>query len=280
VNPGVACEMWLVLEPYHAAVYFAPEAKPIYEEAGLKGYWMGYFASRAAAMGAASPELVMATFYNFAPRMVRRAIPDAWSFSTPELVLAARHSLADIVAGRMTAAAPAEAVAEAADLAERAARVAEPEGRPLFAAHASLPWPDTDRLRLWHAATLLREHRGDGHVALLLTEDVGGCEAHILAAAAGAVDKVTQRQHRGWTDEEWAAADDSLRSRGLLDTESGLTEAGTMFKARLEDRTDDLALAPYDAIGEDGCDRLGTLMQSIFSGTAVPFPNAMGLPRK
>jgi hypothetical protein len=271
--------MWLALEPIHASVYFAPEAKEIYGGIGLKGYWMGYFASRSVAFGAASPEVIMATFYNFSERMVRRAIPDAWSFSNPGAVLAARYRLADITTRRILAGVSDDETGEAAHIAEAAARGARPEGRPLFAAHASLPWPDEPHLRLWHAATLLREHRGDGHVATLIANDVDGLEAHALSAAAGNIDIVTQKQHRGITDEEWDAAINRLRSRVLLDGSGGFTDRGRALKQAIEDRTDELALPPYAAIGDTSCARLLELLGGFSDRSDVPYPNAMALPR-
>jgi hypothetical protein len=271
--------MWLALEPIHAAVYFAPEAKEIYGGIGLKGYWMGYFASRSVAFGAASPEVVLATFYNFSERTVRRALPDAWSFSKPKAVLAARYELADITTRRILDGVSEEETGEAAHIAEAAARAARPEGRPLFAAHASLPWPDAPHLRLWHAATLLREHRGDGHIAALMANGIDGLEAHVLAGAAGNIDIVTQKQHRGITDEEWDAAINRLRSRGSLDASGGFTEEGRALKQAIENRTDDLALPPYAAIGEASCARLLDLLAGFSERSDVPYPNAMALPR-
>lgn len=277
MDPATARAMWLALEPVHAVVYFAPEAKAAYEAAGLKGYWMGYFASRAAAMGAVPPEVVIATFYNFHERMVRRAIPDAWTFSTPERVLAARHALAGDAVGGALAHLEPRIIAEAARLAETAARAASPEGRPLCAAHASLPWPDEAHLRLWHAATILREHRGDGHVALLVAEGIDGCEAHVLAAAAGRVERASQQWSRGWSDDEWDAATARLGARGLVRADGTFTEDGAAFKRMLEDRTDALAAAPYDAIGDEGCARV---IEILTGGTEpIPYPNAIGLPR-
>src|SRR6185369_12513503 len=92
---------WKMLEPYHAMIYFVPEAREANAAAGLKGYWMGYFASRAAPLGPVSANVVAATFYNFHPRMVARSIPDAWSFSSPQKVIAARYSSADAVLRRL-----------------------------------------------------------------------------------------------------------------------------------------------------------------------------------
>ncbi|HEU4782219.1 MAG TPA: hypothetical protein VFS83_02655, partial [Ktedonobacterales bacterium] len=182
--------MWKVLEPYHAMIYFAPEARAAYSEAGLKGYWMGYFASRSAAMGPVGPEVVAATFYNFHPRMVARAIPDAWRFASPEQILAARYDSADAALRRLLGdAAEGPEIEEAAELANRAASACEVAGRPLFAAHSAHPWPEAAHMRLWHATTLLREYRGDGHVAALLAGGIDGCEAHVTLVGTGTVSR-------------------------------------------------------------------------------------------
>jgi hypothetical protein len=277
MDPSRARQMWHLLEPIHASVYFAPEAKPTYTEAGLKGYWMGYFASRSAAFGEASAEIVMATFYNFAEHLVRRAIPDAWRLSTPQRVLDARMSVADQVLTRVFEDAPE--VAEAAEIAEDIARRARPEGRALFAAHASLAWPSEPRLRLWHAATLLREHRGDGHIAVLVSRDIDGLQSHILAAAAGAVDPMTQKQNRGFTDDQWDAAATQLRERGLLDDTGAFTPQGRTLKQDIEAVTDQLALAPYVDAGEDACAGLERSITALAAKTEIPAKNPMGLTR-
>jgi hypothetical protein len=277
----LARRMWRLLEPVHAVVYFAPEAKEAYAAAGLKGGWMGYFASRAAAMGPVPPEMVIATFYNFHPRMVRRAIPDAWTFSTPEKVLRARLHVADAALHRLLGSEIAgEHVAAAAEIARRAAEAADPRGRTLFAAHAALPWPDESHMVLWHAATLLREHRGDGHVATLLANEVDGLEAHVLITADYVMPPEMQRANRGWSEEEWSAAEDRLLERGLIDAR-GLTDAGHRLRASIEDTTDRLALQPFVAIGARDCDALEAhlveINRALTAGAAVPFPNPMGL---
>ena len=277
----LARRMWKLLEPVHAVVYFAPEAKPAYAEAGLKGGWMGYFASRAAAMGPVAAEMVIATFYNFHPRMVRRAIPDAWTFSTPEKVLRARLTVADAALHRLLGAdINSEHIAAAAEIARRAAGAAEPQGRPLFAAHAALPWPDAPHMVLWHAATLLREHRGDGHVALLLANEIDGLQAHVIKAAEEGTPAEMLRANRGWSEEEWDAAEDRLLERGLIDA-SSLTDAGRKLRAQIEDATDRLALPPFEAIGRSDCETLELhlieINRLLTDGAAVPFPNPMGL---
>jgi helix-turn-helix protein len=281
--PGTARRMWRALETLHMTVYFNPEPRDAYRRAGLRGGWMGYFASRAAAMGPVPAEVVMATFYNFHPRMVRRAIPDAWGFAPPAKVLEARFSGADAALRRLLGTwADSPAAAEAATLIRQAMQDQDRSGRPLFAAHAALGWPEEPHLALWHGATLYREFRGDGHVASLLTDGVGGCEAHVLAAAAGQLPGSLLREYRGWSDEEWAEAAAGLRSRGWLEADGALTEAGRAGRAARERRTDDLAMPPWRQLGPDGCARLLELLDRpvrlVVEGGGIPFPNPVGLP--
>jgi len=234
-------------------------------------------------MGPVPAEVVMATFYNFHPRMVRRAIPDAWGFASPQRVLAARLEGADAALRRLLGAwAHSPEAAEAAGLVRRAMEGQDPAGRPLFAAHAALPWPEAAHLALWHGATLYREFRGDGHVACLLADDVGGLEAHVLAAGAGQLPGSFLREYRGWSEAEWAAAVDRLRDRGWVGEDGSLTDAGRAARDARERRTDELAAAPWARLGPAGCDRLDALLDEpvrrVVDGGGIPFPNPVGLP--
>ncbi|MEU9992988.1 hypothetical protein AB0E10_40715 [Streptomyces sp. NPDC048045] len=145
-------------------------------------------------------------------------------------------------------------------LTRRAAEVAceHAQGRTLFAAHAALPWPQEPVLQLWHAQTLLREFRGDGYVACLLSEGIEGLEALILHAATGEVPVDFLKASRAWPEEEWAGTQERLRGRGLLDGHSLSTE-GVNLRRHIEDRTDRLALPAYAALGDVGCERLAEL---------------------
>jgi hypothetical protein len=244
---------------------------------------MGYFASRSAALGPVPAEVVMATFYNFHPRMVRRAIPDAWGFAAPERVLAARREGADAALRRLLGGwAGSPGAAEAAGLVRQAMEGQDPAGRPLFAAHAALPWPEEAHLALWHGATLYREFRGDGHVACLLGDAVDGLEAHVLAAGAGQLPGSYLRQYRGWSEEEWAGAVERLRARGWVAQDGSLTGAGRAARDARERRTDELAAAPWERLGPEACDRLLGLLaepvRRVVEGGGVPFPNPVGLP--
>jgi hypothetical protein len=272
VDPAVARRMWHLLEPYHATVYFAPEVAQAMRDVGLKGFWMGYFAGRSAPLGAVSPEVVTAVFFGFHPAMVAKALPDAWDRATPDAVLVARRAAVGAALERVLGDdVRSPAVAEAAELARAAAAGCELAARPLHAAHASLDWPDEPHLVLWHAATLLREHRGDGHVVALAAEGLDGCSAHVAAVEVGGVPREALQPNRGWSDDEWEGARSRLAGLDLAD-----------LRMRVEIRTDRLAVSPWAHLGEEGTDRLATLLQPLaehmVATGSVPVPNPMGAP--
>jgi hypothetical protein len=260
----LARKTWRTLEPLHGMIYFVPEAAAAYERLGIPGR-SGYFASRAAAMGAVNPEVVVSTFFNFNPRLVHAAIPSAWEISTPEAVLAARLDAVDGALRRLLGddlvATPE--MARAAELARSAAEVASTrvEGRPLCAAHADLPWPREAHLVLWQAQSILREYRGDGHIALLVTHGLSGIEALVTHGLSGDVPSHILQSTRGWTDEEWTATTVALQERGWLTegNDPALSAWGLRQRQEIEDRTDLLASAPYAALGETNCAELRAL---------------------
>ena len=260
----LARKMWRTLEPFHGLVYFTPYATTAYAALGVTGR-SGYFASRAAPMGAVPAGVVVATFYNFNPVVVHRAIPAAWQAASPADFVAARFEAVDR-ALRDTLGADALAsgdVVEAAALARRASEACTPEGRPLYAGHADLAWPDPPHLALWHAVTLLREFRGDGHVAALVTGGLDGCEALVTHAAdaEASVPAEVLRRTREWDQDAWAAAGDRLRARGILDDAGALTPDGAAVRAAVEETTDEQAMAPWRHLGEDDAARLRTLVR-------------------
>ncbi|YCK41961.1 SCO6745 family protein [Actinomadura sp. ATCC 39365] len=248
---------WRRLEPVHGMIYFVPEATTRYAALGLTGM-SGYFTSRSAPLGPAPADLVIATFYNFNPDLVRRSLP--WDRVTPAQVLQARLEAA-AEALRRAAVHELPDLVPVLTLARRAAEAAcdHPQGRPLFAAHAALPWPDDPLLQLWHAQTLLREFRGDGHVATLLAEGITGLEALVLHAASGEVAKPFLTMSRAWPPDQWAHAETALRTRGLLTPGNDLTPEGKSLRHHLETRTDTLAMPAYGALGEPDCERLADL---------------------
>ena len=280
---SLARTAWRTLEPYHAMIYFSPEARAAFKDAGLKGYWMGYFAARSAPLGIVPTSVITALFYNFHPRMVNRALPDAWSFTTPKHMLDMRLQAADTTLRRLLGEQiTSDELAEAAELARQAATSCPLEGHTLFAAYASLPWPTEPHLILWHATTLLREFRGDGHVASLLISGIDGCQAHIVQVANGRITRKDIQSNRGWSDEEWEAAYQRLQQRGLLDENGQFTTVGRTLYQEVEDRTDLLALPPWQHLGMEQAARLLSLVRplsrKIVDQGGVPMPNPMGAP--
>jgi hypothetical protein len=276
VDPARAArQMWTLFEPVHVVVYFTPAPRAAFEAAGLRGSWRGYFAGRAAPFGAVGPAAVIATFFGFAPQMVQRALPSVWDLATPEVVLAAREagsraSLRELL-GDVD-------VAEAADLLRAAAEAVEVVGRPLAAVNAALPWPSDPLGVMWHAATILREHRGDGHVAALLVAGLDGCESLVWRSAVDSDRRVLQPL-RGWTDEQWDAAAARLTDRGWLDADGRATDLALAARDRIEESTDQLAAGPWRALGQAKTARLAELMVPL-SGPllkALPMPNPIGL---
>ena len=243
--------LWHLIEPIHAVVYYAPE---VFAESAALGYtvdtrWPSYFALRGAPLGAVGATTITSAYYSFSPAMVAEHVPAAWRVADPNAVLAARVRGVD-AALRSLLGSDVESpeLAEAAGLARRAAEAAVTAGRPLAAANAELPWPDAPHLALWHAATILREHRGDGHIAALLTAGLDPTEALVSFAAVGAAPRAVF-DSRGWTADQWDAAADRLRGRGLLATDGTATAPGQALRDEVERITDESAAGPWAALG-------------------------------
>jgi hypothetical protein len=241
---------------------------------------MSYFGCRAAPLGPVGPEIVSAVFYNFHPAMVARAIPDAWKFASPEQLLATRLEAVDSAVRRFLPDA-STAVRRTAELARQAAELAPVAGRPLAAANAALDWPDEAHLVLWQATTILRESRGDGHVAALVGAGLTPCQAVLTISAAGGPSKEVFQLNRRWSDEEWASAAEDLRVRGLLDADGVLTAAGRSLRQEVEDTTDRLAEQGWAAFGDDNTAELDKLIRpisgAIMASGAVPDDNPMAM---
>jgi len=263
----------VLTEAVHAVVYFAPEPQAAYRALGLRGYWRGYFASRAAACGPIGAELGTALFGGFAPQMVARALPGVWDVAAPEQVQAARQAGARAALQRLLepgplspgprGPAPSSAVEAAAVLTGRCVAALPLPGRPMAAAQAGLGRPAEPLAALWHDCTVLREHRGDGHLAAVAAAGLTWPEPHLLQGAAA---DPRQQEHRGWDDAAWQAAAARVRGRDL-DQVQALTDA--------------LAATAYDALGAGEREELVRLLTPLARAVAVelPFPNAMALPR-
>ncbi|MEV0842400.1 MarR family transcriptional regulator [Actinocatenispora sera] len=249
--PNTARRMFELLEPICMVTFAADECNEELAALGHRTYWDGYFASRAAPLGRVPAEVVHAAFYNFAEGEAARHIPSAWEKIPPEASVAARQrgSAASLrrILGDETADSPG--LARVADLTTKAATSAPLEGRMMYAGMRTLPIPGDPVTRLWHAATMLREHRGDGHIAALLGERIGGTEAHVLSALDMGIHPPESfgRIHH-LPKPRLAAVMAGLRERGLVDAEGRFTDAGRDTKRRIEARTDELAEVPYEAL--------------------------------
>ncbi|WP_329125233.1 SCO6745 family protein [Streptomyces sp. NBC_01465] len=282
IELGRVRQLWHLLEPLHAVLYFAPEAFEESDRLGIKsGRWPSYFAWRAAPLGPVGSEQVASAFYSFSPETVAEHVPSVWDAADPETVLTARRRAVDrtyraLLGDRIDS----PELAEAAALARRAAEAAVHAGRPLAAANAAQPWPDAPHLVLWQAATILREHRGDGHLAALLIAGLDPVESLVSFAAIGAAPEETF-ESRGWSREEWAAGRERLVGRGLLEPDGTATEAGRALRAEVERRTDELAAAPWQALGAAEVDRfadlLGDFWVAVIGSGLLPATNTLGI---
>ncbi|MFJ5633588.1 hypothetical protein ACIQF5_13125 [Streptomyces goshikiensis] len=285
-GPGAVRQLWQLLEPVHAVVYFAPES---YEEAAALGYatddrWPLYFAFRAAPLGAAGPELVTALFYSFSPSMVERYVSPLWETAPPAAVLAARAAATDrALRALLGERVDSPDLAEAAALARRAAEAAATAGRPLAAANSAQPWPKTPHAVLWQAATILREHRGDGHLAALQAHRLDPVESLVLHSAAGAA-PAEVFESRQWSPGQWSAGRDRLASRGLLAEDGAATGAGLALRTSAEQLTDELAAAPWSALSPQEVTRLTELLLApvldIVAAGLLPHQSTLGIGMK
>jgi hypothetical protein len=252
--------------PLWLTTVFAPDVSEAFDELGV-GPADRYFATRVAPLGPVDVPVVVATFFNFSPAAVAGSIPAVWERFTPRQLLDAQLAGVERKLARAFDAVDATIVAEAAALLHRAADAAceHPEGRPLFAGYASLRWPEAPALQLWHAHYLLREFRGDGHIAVLTADGLTGIEALQLHIAYAPNVGPVFRATRGWTDEQWRTSVESLRSRGWLtgDDELTLSPAGRAYREDIETRTDVRNIPAYAGIGIDGCTRLIELAAPI-----------------
>lgn len=281
-QPELARRFFDRYEPVHAVTYFAPEARTALDALGYRGFWMGYFAARSAPLGTVPREVVTSVFYNFAPERVAKALPAAWDIAGPQDALRARQESA-VAALRRYGLGSDENVRVAAELAGKAARHAPLDARPLFAANLALPWPDDPLAALWHATTLLREYRGDAHVAVLAAAGVSGRESNVLHAAAGNVSRDYIARTRDYDEAAWRHHEQRLAARGLLADDGSLTAAGRELKDHIESTTDALSLSALDALSDDEVESLfralSPITRAVVAAGDIPAATPMTLRR-
>lgn len=299
---GMARRMWTLFEPVHAVTYFAPEPRAAYEAAGVRGFWRGYFAGRAAPLalggtgggagaggssgmgGAVGAAMVTAAFYNFAAGFVGRAVPGVWELISPEDALRIRRDGAVAALRGLLAGRDAD-VKAAVGLLERAVEGLDYAGRVLAAANAALAGggggeAGDDLGRLWQAATTLREHRGDGHFAAVLAAGLDGCEVLVLRCGQD-MTRETMQPIRGWNDEQWDAARARLAARGLVGPDGAITAAGRALHEQVEQATDRAAERPWAALGDARTAELTAALTPLALACAevVPYPSPIGVPK-
>ena len=261
---SMARRMFELVEPIGVIPYCADEPNEAMFALGFTNYWDTYFAGRAAPLGLAAAEVVDALFYNFAPGEVSRHIPQVWRTTTPEAAIASRQAgcvqaLRRILGDHVDS----PDFARAAELLLKAATSAPSEGRPMYAALRAVRIPDDVVARLFHAASLLREHRGDGHIAALMIDGVGGLEAHVLLALdMGMPAKNFGRIHH-LPAAQLDAVIEGMRDRGLIGDDGWLSEPGRDVKRRVEARTDDLAARPYESLEPEELDELAAILEPL-----------------
>jgi len=280
-SAALARRLYERFEPVHGIVYFAPEARAAIDALGYRGFWRGYFATRSAPLGKAAPRVVEAIFYNFAPLRVATSLDGAWDTVSPEQALIARQSGA-VAALRRYGLTDDENLRTAAELLGKTARAASASGRPLYAALTTVAWPDEPVAALWHAATLLREQRGDAHVAALVAAGIGGRESNVFHVAAGRAGKDNTLRSRDYDDAEWADIERELTRRGLLDGD-GLSPQGHAVKADIEERTDSASLPVLDVLTDAEVETLfrtlTPITRQVIAGGDLPASTPMGLRR-
>lgn len=290
-----ARQLWVAAESVHAVTYFAPACRQAVRDVGLKGFWVGYFATRAAPLGAVGAGPVTAAFFNFHPIMVRKAVPACWEAVDPEELTVLRAAAASEALVDLCGPDLLNDMSGALPLLRTAAGRCAGEGRVMTGANREL-WPLLEAGlqrrglptlhmaagEVWQACTTLREHRGDGHVAALLTHGLSGLEAHVLATGTQGLATEMLRENRGWTEEEWEGGVTKMAERGLLHPDGRATESGHALRRSVEAMTDDLAEQPLTALSDV---EVGILYRSLYGcaaqiqGSGVfPFPNPMGLP--
>jgi len=263
IDATVSRPMWEAVERFHGLTYIAPEAREEGAAAGLKGFWMNYFATRIAPVGPVSPQVVESTFFYYAPDRVHRAIPDAWTFATSSDIIAARYRGMDRSLRATYEDVSAPAFVEAAELVRLATRGCDPIGRLLYTGWASLDWPSDPHLALWHGCTLLREYRSGNHLIAVCAEGLDGIESIVSHVAVSGAPREWIRDEAGWSEDEEVAAVSRLQSRGWLDADGTATDACHQGRARVEAMTDKLDFPVWQKLGEQRGRRLFNLLSDL-----------------
>jgi hypothetical protein len=259
MEPSLAQKLHQVIQPVHSFIYFAPE--PALEYADL-GYIVdaGYFAGRGAALGPVSSEVIAATFFNFCPDKVAAGTPPDWTRADTDAIQHARYRAVSAALGRLAPDAMSDAqITEASDLCQQVCDGIGYEGKPLAAGNRAAMLPEDPLVRLWQLLAIVREWRGDAHVAVLSSEPLSALEALVLEGSRS-LPVALLKATRGWPDDQWDRTLTRLAERGLVTDDGDLTDAGNTLRAGIEQRTDRASLPMWETIGEAASDRLHDLL--------------------
>jgi hypothetical protein len=278
-----ARRVWDMVEPIAGNAYFAPEVHGALEKLGYGGGTPGpngihypdgvaYFVSRGACLGPNVPgEVIAAAFGVFKRPMVVAAVTQGWTIADQPAVLAAREEGAVASLRRLIGDAP-DGLGWATDVLKRMAEAGPAEGRHLHSGLLSLGYPDDPMGAFWRAADLVREHRGDSHIAAWIAADLDACEVGVITDPWRGQALKTWVRSRGWTEDELDAAIDRLRGRGLLDSD-GITSAGRALRESIDDATDAMEQRMVDALGDDATELFRLLdgwCDAVVGGNGYP----------
>jgi hypothetical protein len=247
-----------VCEPIGANVYFAPEAHANYAKLGLAGYGPGYFCSRGASLGKPSGLVVTAAFGVFSPAVVVPSVYEGWSKTEPEPLLQARYSGAVASLRRLLGEPDPQQLGRAVELLRRGLDIAEGAGHPLFSGLKSLPFPTDPVGQLWRTCDMLREHRGDSHIAAWTRAMVAPIEIQLMSELQMGIPLKTYSATRGYTVQQMDDAIEGMRRKGWMEGDS-FTPDGRALRERIESDTDEMEVPVVDAIGSDFDELIGIL---------------------
>lgn len=262
MSSSVVYDVHMAINLVHRLVYFVPEAAEEYGALGVTGAG-GYFGSRSAPMGPVPDEVIIATFYNFSPLAVTSSMPGVWAAASPESLQAARFRVVGRALERVGVDLSSEQIAEARSLIDPVVAGLDLAGKPLAAANAAIALPDDPLVALWQQLTVVREWRGDVHIALLVTNEIGPCECLVLQVGTGRFPVRIARATRRWDEGEWAEAIDRLAARGWAEADGSISVAGVEARDLIEADTDRLCASIWRPIGNSGAARLSELIMPI-----------------
>lgn len=257
----LARQLAAAIEPVAGQVYFAKECHDNYHSLGfgpspreLNGVaapdFTAYFTSRGSVMGQVPGQVVAATFAVFNPTIVIPAVTKGWEITDASTICNARDNGAIAALHRMIGKQP-QGVQRARELLLRAADQLRPEGRTLYAGLRSLPLPGDTVGDMWRLSDMLREYRGDSHTAAWISKGLNATEIGVLSELYWGLSVKSYSRTRGWSDDDYTAAINSLTSQGLLTSDLTLTTAGRDLREQIEIATDDQMRPALFALGED-----------------------------